>query len=190
MRFGRQADQKRTDIRVDSRFQLSPMSSRNRRTAIAILATHRLYFTTGGAVIAHWLPHTAGMGRGSGDRHGHRDKRAHEQQHKQQSGGQAIHDGYENQPLAPRIGDTRPLCKYPPVTGVQAHVGPDALVRPAEQSSANFLASLARPPGRGRPGLRKSKRFMGLHSQGYRSNTQRPPSVKMMTKFMITNIRS
>ena len=38
------------------------------------------------------------------------------------------------------------------VSGGKAHVGADALVRPAERSSAAFW--LARLPGRGRPGLR------------------------------------
>ena len=56
-----------------------------------MLAAHGLYVASAGAVLVHRLPHTAGVGQRSGDRQGHRDERARKQQHKQQSGGQAIH---------------------------------------------------------------------------------------------------
>jgi hypothetical protein len=91
---GRQAGQKRMDTRVSSRSQVGPVSGRNWRTAIAILAGHGPYFTTAGAVIVHRLPQTAGMRQGSRNRQGHRDKRARKQQYKQQPGGQAIHDWF------------------------------------------------------------------------------------------------
>src|ERR1700682_5695077 len=107
------------------------MSSRNRRTAIAIFAVHRLYVAATGAMIVHRLPQTAGMGCGSRNRHGHRDKRARNQQHKQQSGGQAIHDWFGRSgldsfltgPLATSIGDKKPTRKYSTVTVVSGHVG-------------------------------------------------------------------
>ena len=126
----RQAGQKGMDPRVSSRSQVGPKSGRNWRTAIAILAGHRLYFTTAGAVILHRLPQTAGMRQGSRNRQGHRDKRARKQQHKQQPGGQAIHDWF-GEPWtfelpATSIGDARPACKYPEVTEVtvvSGHVG-------------------------------------------------------------------
>jgi hypothetical protein len=100
MRVGRQAGEKWVSVRVDSRSQVGPMSRGNGRTAIAIPASHRLYFTTPGAVIVHRLPHTTGMRRRSRNRQSHRDKRAREQQHKQQSGGQTIHDRYGTDSLA------------------------------------------------------------------------------------------
>ncbi len=55
------------------------------------LAVHGLYVASVGAVVVHRLPHTAGVGRRSGNRQSHRDERARKQQRKQQSGGQAIH---------------------------------------------------------------------------------------------------
>lgn len=101
MRAGRKIGEKRTSIGVNAGSEISPMGSRHRGTAIAILAAHRLHFATAGAVVVHRLPHTAGMGRRSRDRHGRGDKRAREQEHKQQSGGKAMHNG---QLAAPRIG--------------------------------------------------------------------------------------
>ncbi len=70
-----------------------------------MLATDRLDFTMAAAVIVHRLPrtagvhssivhrhpHAAGLRHGSRKRQGCRNKRARKQQHKQQSGGQAIH---------------------------------------------------------------------------------------------------
>lgn len=87
MRARRQIGEKRMSTGVNAGSELSPMGSRHRGTAIAILAAHRLYFATAGAVVLHRLPHTAGMRRRSRDRHGYRDKRARKQEHKQQSGG-------------------------------------------------------------------------------------------------------
>ncbi len=55
------------------------------------LAANRLQIAAAGAVIVHWLPHTAGMRQRRSDRHGHRDEDPRKQQHKQQSGGQAMH---------------------------------------------------------------------------------------------------
>src|SRR5882724_9009718 len=111
------------------------MSGRNRRTAIVMLAVHRLYVATTGAVLVHRLPHTAGMGCRNRNRQGHRDKRAPKQQHKQQSGGQAIHDwfrrpGFDSsltKPLATSIGDTTPARKCSRVTVVSVRVGWRAL---------------------------------------------------------------
>ena len=96
-----------------------------------MLAVHRLYVATTGAVLMHRLPHTAGMGCRNRNRQGHRDKRARKQQHKQQSGGQAIHDwfrrpGFDSsltKPLAISIGDTRPARKCSRVTVVPDRVG-------------------------------------------------------------------
>ena len=56
-----------------------------------MLAVHRLYVATTGAVLVRRLPYAAGMGCRSSNRQGRRDKGARKQQHKQQSGGQAIH---------------------------------------------------------------------------------------------------
>jgi hypothetical protein len=87
MRTRRKISEKRMSTGVNTGSELSPMGGRHRGTAVAILAAHRLDFATAGALFVHRLPHTAGMGRRSRDRHGRRDKRASKQEHKQQSGG-------------------------------------------------------------------------------------------------------
>ena len=58
------------------------------------LAVDRFYVGPTGAVIVHRLPHAAGVGRRRSNRQSHRDKRARNEQHKQRSGGQAIHDWF------------------------------------------------------------------------------------------------
>jgi Dimerisation domain len=102
-----------------------------------MLAVHRLYVATTGAVLVHRLPHTAGMGCRNRNRQGHRDKRACKQQHKQQPGGQAIHDwfrrpGFDSsltKPLATSIGDTTPARKCSRVTVVSDEPTMDSITQ-------------------------------------------------------------
>jgi hypothetical protein len=132
-------------VRVDRRAQLSPPRSGDRRTAVAGPAAHLSYSATGGAVIVHRLPHTAGMRNGTRHRHRHRDKPARKQQHKQQSGGQAIHNwigrsglNTSSGPFATSIGDEKAARKWPQVTV--------ASVIPSADSSRSRGASKSRDP--------------------------------------------
>ena len=56
-----------------------------------MLTASSLEFHRERAMIMKRSPHTAGVGRRSGERQSHRGKRPHEQQNKQQSGGQTVH---------------------------------------------------------------------------------------------------
>ena len=47
-----------------------------------------------GTLLVHRLPQATGMRRRCGDSQGHGGKCAHERQHKQQSGGQTVHDRF------------------------------------------------------------------------------------------------
>jgi hypothetical protein len=58
-----------------------------------MLAVHGLDFGIAEAVIVHWLPHTAGVRNRGKARHRHRHESADKQEHKQKSGGQAMHGG-------------------------------------------------------------------------------------------------
>ncbi len=90
-RVWRKISQKRLDTRVNACLERNPSGGSHRRTTIVTLTAHCLDVPAAGAVVVHRLPHTAGMRQGSGNRQGRRGQCAHEQQDKQQSGGQAIH---------------------------------------------------------------------------------------------------
>jgi hypothetical protein len=67
------------------------MGGGHRRAAIAVSAANILDFKAAGALLVHWLPHATSVRWRRGHRQSDRGNRAHEQQNKQQSGGQATH---------------------------------------------------------------------------------------------------
>jgi hypothetical protein len=88
-----------------------------------VLAVDGFYVATAGAVLVHRLPHTTSVGLRSRNRQSHRDKRADKQQHKQHSGGQAIHDWKRtSRPL--RIGEEGLARKHLQVTVVLSSRAP------------------------------------------------------------------
>jgi hypothetical protein len=98
----RQVYGERAGADVTPRAEFGPMGGGHRRATIVASAAYRLEFQAAGAVIVQRLPHATGMWRGNGDRQSHRGKDAHEQQYKQQSGGQAMHDFVVSQTSPPK----------------------------------------------------------------------------------------
>ena len=80
--------------------------------------------------------------------------------------------GFDFELPATSIGDARPVCKYPEVTVVSG----SRRGVPAYASRKDFGA---------RTTVGKCREIAG-----YRSNTQCPPPVNMMTRFITTNMRS
>jgi hypothetical protein len=87
-----QIAKKRTNILVGLSFKLGRPGGGDRRTAIAVSAHDCLEFVAVRAMVVHGLAQAAGMGRRSRDRQSHGGKDAHEHEHKQKSGGQAVHE--------------------------------------------------------------------------------------------------
>jgi hypothetical protein len=131
-----------------------------------ILAAYCLDFTASEAVVVRRLPHAAGMGLRGRDRHRHGDKRPCQQEHKQQSGGQAIHEFRRDKHKGRGLR-----------TQVLLWARSSLLVRQLGVFRLCFTTARA---GRSRPHWAAT----------YFISTQRPPPVNMITRFITTNIRS